>query len=137
MGRGGSKPGERRGGRKKGTINRNTAKARDIIEAENYGAIKELIRVARLAEKEYERAEEIYDAIQKKRATLQMIPLTNDKVLDCLKVMQKSAADIAPYIHPRLKAISFQDGEGNDIQTFAELIAASVGRGKNAAPKDS
>lgn len=129
-----TKDGKKTGGRSKGKPNKRTEKAREIVDAHNYGAIKELIRIARIAEKEYDRCAEVFDAIQDKRAVLEMVPLSQSEAVSYLKLMQKSAAEIAPYIHPRLKAISFQDGEGNDIQTFAELIAASVDR-KNAITK--
>lgn len=46
---GGSKPGERRGGRKKGTPNKTSQKAAEIIQ-EQCEPLKELVRLAKVAE---------------------------------------------------------------------------------------
>jgi hypothetical protein len=46
---GGSKPGERRGGRKKGTPNKTSQKATEIIQ-EQCEPLKELVRLAKVAE---------------------------------------------------------------------------------------
>ena len=50
MSKGGSQPGERRGGRKAGTRNRRTDAAIALLESLEYDAITELVAIAREAE---------------------------------------------------------------------------------------
>lgn len=124
------------GGRKKGTRNKDTQSARDIAAEKNYRPIAQLIRIAAIAEKEYKRAAEIFDAIQEKRAAYKMVPLSNDKVPEFLKVMQKSAAEVAPYLHPRLKSIDIKPGSGDDGVTWADLVRSIVDKKKNNEPSN-
>ena len=50
MAKGGSQPGERRGGRQPGTRNRRTAEAIALLESLGYDAVRELVSIAREAE---------------------------------------------------------------------------------------
>lgn len=101
----GSSKGEHRGGRKKGTPNKRTKELVEILEAKGYSPVAELIRIASIAEKEYERVEEIFDAIQDKRASYEMTPLAEPNTCGFLKVMQSSASDIMQYTYPKRKAL--------------------------------
>ena len=46
MAKGGSQPGERRGGRQKGTINRDTKAVIELLKARKYCAVNELVDLA-------------------------------------------------------------------------------------------
>ena len=119
----GSKPGEYRGGRKKGTPNKRTLALMEILNDAGYSPVAELIRIAAIAEKEYDRAGEIYDAIQDARIEKGRVPLTESIAPTYLSIMQKSAADIMPYLYPRRKAVELSGVEGKDLfQSFADLV---------------
>jgi hypothetical protein len=119
----GSAPGERRGGRQKGALNKRTRELIEILDARGYCAVSELIEVGALARKEYERAEEIYDAIQEKRISHDLVPLTESVAPTYLKIMQQSAAELMPYMYPKRKAIELTGKDGADfLRSFADII---------------
>lgn len=119
----GSKPGERRGGRKKGAPNKKTLDLIKTLEEQGYDPVAELIRIAMLAEKEYERAEEIFDAIQEARIEKKLVPLSESTAPTYLKIMQSSASDLMNYIYPKRKAIEHTGANGKDLgQSFLDLL---------------
>ena len=75
----GSKPGEHRGGRKKGTPNKSTKALQDLINAKYPN----------------------YDPI------MQMVEVANDQTQE-LSVRLKCAMEVAPYIHAKRKAIEVE-----------------------------
>ena len=103
----GKKQGSKKtGGRTKGVPNKRTKELCDILSSKGYDPVAELIRVSKLAEKEYDRADEIFDKIQDDRAKAEMMPLYTEPKCDVyLKIMQSSASDIMQYVHAKRKAL--------------------------------
>ena len=131
MGRG-AQPGERRGGRKKGALNKKTLDLIETLSAKGYDPVAELIRIAAIAEKEYERADEIFDAIQARRHDLKLVPLSESTAPTYLKIMQASASDLMNYVYPKRKAIELTGKDGADLgNSFLDLVKLSVEAERN------
>jgi hypothetical protein len=103
MARGGSKPGERRGGRQKGTPNKSNADLRAIIDAvaDPEALVAELARLAREAEREETRVAAISQLLDRRygrptqaaavAVTLPEADATND-ILEKLARLAEGAA---------------------------------------------
>jgi hypothetical protein len=125
----GAKPGERRGGRQKGTPNKTTLALMETLEREGYNPVAELIEVARKAAKEYARAEEMHDAIQARRAERGMIPLSESTAQTYLTIMEKCASDLLPYLYPKRKAVEISGVDGQDVfKSFADMVKEVAGK---------
>jgi hypothetical protein len=112
--------GKKTGGRQKGTANKVPYALRfDLLETlkeRGFDPVAELIRVNQEAWKEYNRASEIYDAIQDKRVDKGLVPLTESTAPTYLKIAQDSAKDIMKYVYPQKKAVTVDPGvEGKNI----------------------
>lgn len=102
------------GGRKKGATNKRTRDLITILDAAGYCPIAKLIEASEIASQEIERIGAIYDAIEERRSDRGMAPLT-DEMPNYLKVIQKSAEAIAPYLYPKRKAVELSAPGGKDI----------------------
>ncbi len=118
----GTNGGKRAGaGRKKGSLGVRTRDLIAILDEHGYCPISQQIRIAALAEKEYQRAALIYDKIADARADENVRAPLNDSAPVYLQLMQKCASDIAPYLFPKRKAIEHAlDAES--VSTLAEMI---------------
>jgi hypothetical protein len=111
------------GGRKKATPNKKTQDLIDILESKGYSPAAELIRIAAIAEKEYDRSAEIFDAIQDARIAKKLIPLSESTAPTYLKIMQSSASDMMNYVYPKRKAVELTGEGGKDLFTsFTDLM---------------
>lgn len=111
------------GGRKKGTLNADTAGLCDLLDKAGYSPVAELIWAAEVAKLEYARAAEVFDAIQAKRASFEMTPLTESDAPTFLKIVQASAANIMPYVYPKRKAVEITGKDGADLfQSFGAIM---------------
>lgn len=109
------------GGRKKGTPNKASSKIVDVLRSHNFDPVADLVEWAQIAKKEYERSEEIYDAISDKRASLEMVPLSGTDAADWAKIGVKCVVDLLPYLYPKRKPL-----EGNDEPTEEDLSKLST-----------
>ncbi len=121
-------PGKKFGGRIKGTPNASTKRLVAILEDADFCPITKLMNVYALAEKEYARSGEIYDAIMDKRADYKLAP-QEDSAPKYLAIMERSAADLMPYLYPRRKALELDVGE-KTVQSFTELMQSLGDAGK-------
>lgn len=110
------------GGRKKGTLNKRTRELIEILDSHGYCPISELIEVAVLARKEYERVETIYDAIEDKKTLAGITTPTVDMAPQYLKIMQDSARDIAPYAHAKRRPVDSDGKEDQSEKTLLEIL---------------
>lgn len=125
MSRGGAGRGQ---GRKKGVPNKKTQELIDILEASGYSPAAELIRIAAIAEKEYDRSSEIYDAIQEKRTLAGINSPLSDIAPTYLKIMQDSASDMMNYVYPKRKAVELTGENGKDLfGSFTDMAKRVLG----------
>lgn len=118
--------GKKTGGRRAGTPNKNSHALRlDLLEtlrAHGFDPAAELIAVYKDARTEYERAEEIHEAIQEKRADYKMIPLSDSSGSEYLRIAKDAAKELMRYTYPQLKAVELTGQGGADLfQSFADL----------------
>lgn len=99
------------GGRKKGTPNKITLDLVELLERMGFSPAARLVHVYRKASKEYERAEEIYDAIQDARRERGLKPLAPLDTATYLGIMGKTAAELMAYVYPKRKPV---DSKGSD-----------------------
>lgn len=111
------------GGRKKGQPNIRTRELIEILDNAGYCPVARLIAVAEAAEKEYQRAEQIYDAIEAKKDVAGITTPTADMAPHYLKLMETCAADLLPYMYPKRKSIEVtgQDGQ-NVFQSLTDVF---------------
>lgn len=117
---------KKNGGRKKGTPNKDTL---DLVKALNdagYSPIADLIFVSEQAKKEYERCDEIYDAIQDTKKKNGITTPTQDMAPVYLGLIEKTAADIMPYLFPKRKSVEIKDPDGT-VKSLADLMREVVG----------
>lgn len=101
----GSKPGERRGGRQKGTENRNTLALREMLEAYGMGTTKDhpVLRMYKIG---------CGDIKQK------VLNQKTGKIVEMeapLELQGRMLDAVASFIEARRKAIEFKDGDGNTV----------------------
>jgi len=104
MARGGSKKGERRGGRQKGTRNKKVREIADKALEEGITPLEVMLKVMRslYAKQEYVQAAAI-------------------------------AKDAAPYVHPRLQAMELSGKNGGPVQTEDQGVKDLVQSAKEVA----
>lgn len=95
MARGGSRPGERRGGRQKGTPNRRTSERMQAIEAGGAMPLEIMLGAARTL---WAKAHE-----------------GGSVDLDMVERASSMAKDAAPYVHPRLASVAHTGRDGGPI----------------------
>src|SRR5262249_37534168 len=109
----GSKPGERRGGRTKGTPNKASARRQAEVAASGATPLDALLRKMRfhlsIFESEITKGEE---------ADGKTLSLAMDKAAE-------AARDAAPYVHPRLAAVQHTGADNGPIQ-HAVTVSAKV-----------
>lgn len=115
-------PKPEKAGRRKGVANKRTRELISILDAAGYCPVADLIETAAIARQEYDRAAEIFDAIQEKRCDYKLVPLSESTAPTYLKIMQSSAADIMPYLYPKRKSIEFQDPNGTAVNALTEIF---------------
>lgn len=120
MGAGRPAGGKKSGGRKKGTRNKASLTVKELCAAVGYDPIAELMAAAKMA----------YDELQFSKVHNN---LNSQGRAEFMKIIQKSGAEIAPYIHARLKSLQVTDDKGNNVfgQTFVDMVAAMVDRKNN------
>jgi hypothetical protein len=122
------------GGRKKGTPNKITLDLIALLEEKGFNPAAKLVLVYRKAAKEWERHEEIFDAIQSKRISFEMTPLTETKAPTYLGIMEKAASELMQYVYPKRKAVEVSGPGGGPIETkdvsslTDEQLDAELGR---------
>jgi hypothetical protein len=122
----GAAPGERRGGRAKGTVNKRTRDLIAILDSHGYCPLADLIWGSAVAKKEYERVSEIYDAIQAKRVDADIKTPLQDMAPVYLKQICDNAVDMLPYLYPKRKSIELE-GEASDSLTALLKVLADRG----------
>lgn len=95
MARGGSRPGERRGGRQKGTPNRRTTERMQAIEAGGAMPLEIMLGAARTLWAKAHEGETVD--------------------LDMVERAGSMAKDAAPYVHPRLASVAHTGRDGGPI----------------------
>lgn len=105
----GSKPGERRGGRKEGTANTRTRAIADKAAAEGLTPLEILIREMRWCAKkvEEERAKEV--------------PTDPVLFVGLIRELRELAKDAAPYMHPRLQSSTISALDGGPPQFIVHV----------------
>lgn len=104
MAKGGSKPGERRGGRKQGTANKRTREIADKAAAEGITPLEVMLEEMRLMHK----------VVTESRATKGFDPSVLVAQVSELRALAHAAA---PYIHPRLQSSTVKgEGEGGAVK---------------------
>lgn len=117
-------------GRRKGVGNKRTRDLIEILDKAGYCPIADLIEVAAIARKEYERSEEIFDLIQEKRVDVGMMPLSESEAPTYLKIIQTSAAQIAPYVYPKKKSVEIKGEDGKDLFESLTAVFKKLADGK-------
>lgn len=124
--RGGSKPGERRGGRKKGSLNKQTLVIRQQVEATGLTPLDVMLDNMRHA---YDQAKELESAIgpEMLKGVEDNPQKAFERLLSEVKrsvgyraVAADAAKDAAPYCHPRLASteVTGKDGGALIVQVF-------------------
>ena len=123
MARGGSKPGERRGGRKRGTPNKKTqeaaavamARVRDVLSSDQ-APLDVMLANMRFA---LEAANAIADDI---RAGGEVSVADFKRLVGMRETAQKFAADAAPYVHPKLASVEHKGDPDNPLEVVNNII---------------
>lgn len=116
-------------GRSRGVRNKRTRELLAILDAHGYCPVADLVETAVIARQEYERADQIFEAIQNKRATLEMVPLTESLAPTYLKIIQDSAKGIMPYVYPKLQSVAHTGPSGQDLSaSFGALVQAVLAK---------
>lgn len=92
------------GGKKKGTLNKRTEHAAEVLARHGFDPIEAILEVYQEASKIYKNYGAIYDAINDAREIAGKFP-TEDKSKDYLKLCLDSARELAGYMYPKLKLI--------------------------------
>jgi hypothetical protein len=121
-GRHGSAPGERRGGRKRGTPNKITQNVIAELEALGYHPIAELIEIIRDAKEEFARSQEIHDKIQENRDDAEIKGYVQDTGPQYLSIAAKAAGDLMKFVYPTRKAVDVTSGGQSMAQSFSEIV---------------
>lgn len=109
-------------GRPENQFSLRTKSLLQILEQHGYSPAAEIIKTAKLANLEYERCKEVYDAIQAKRAVKGMPP-TQNEAASFLRIMGDCAKDIMPYAYPKLKSIEVNPlGGENLFKSFIDMV---------------
>lgn len=113
-------------GRPKGSKNsKPTELRRDLYAAlkeEGFDPVESLVWVHKAARKEYERAEEIFDAVNDERARKGLDLVTMSEAPAYLRIAESSAAHMWKFLFPQLKSQEFKGEAANKLaDSFAEL----------------
>lgn len=114
-------------GRPKGARNFKTAMVAETMARLNFDPAEALVRVYKDARKEYKRAAEIHDAIcdARNRAGLGHKNPLSDEGAAYLKIATSAAAELMPYIYPKLKFTAHADMNPDQLaHSFSELARA-------------
>lgn len=130
----GSKPGEYRGGRKKGTPNRDTQRLIGLLVKEGFDTAARLVKMIDKAEREFDRHEEIHDAIQANRDDQRIKGYVQDNGPQYLAMGIRGCVDLMKFEYPQRKAVDITTGGENLSSTFAEAMRIAIEK-RNAAIK--
>jgi hypothetical protein len=130
----GSKPGERRGGRKKGSPNKANQARQAKIAAEGVTPLDVMIDNMRHSHMAAEDAERVLaKATEAEFAGDGGFDLLKARVIQAVnlrKTAQEAARDAAPYVHPRLASVEHAGKDGGPI--VVELVRFSPDADKTA-----
>lgn len=107
------------GGRQKGSPNKRTVELTELLEKKGFNPAEKLVYVYRKAIKEYKRADQIADAIQK---DLLSRGIPADKVNhgpSYLKIASDAAKELMQYVYPKRKAVEFSGPNGEPVPTVS------------------
>lgn len=111
MARGGSKPGERRGGRAPGTPNKITFDLMNTLKEQGFDPAAELVKIHIEAMAQYQKR-------------LEASP-TGFGSVGLLQIAKDSAADLMEYVYPKRKAVELTGKDGADLfQSFNDMVRA-------------
>ena len=102
MARGGSKPGERRGGRKKGVPNKRTAEVEAKLDALGVDPLEGLAELAKWAKEQRRNAKAFSEQMK------------------CAELEGKMHTELASFKHPKRKAIEHDASEGAKVSLLIE-----------------
>ena len=124
----GKKKPTKTGGRKKGTPNKRTVELLEILEEEDFCPAQALIRIHRMALKQYEVFDQVIDQIKaamegEDQATiirsLELAGRLGYNAPTYLSISEQAARDVMNYAFPRRKAIEFKPpSEGGQVIFF-------------------
>lgn len=104
----GAKPGERRGGRKKGTPNKITLDLIQTLQAKGFDPAAELVKTHAEAMKLYRKK------------------MKDDRgwgAGPALDIAQRCASDLMEYVYPKRKSVELTGAQGADLfQSFNDLV---------------
>src|SRR5262245_29888782 len=107
----GSKPGERRGGRQRGTPNKATARRQAEVAATGVTPLDALLKKMRYHIKLFEA-----EIAKGEEADGKTLALAMDKAAE-------AARDAAPYVHPRLAAVQHTGADNGPIEHTVSISA--------------
>lgn len=133
----GSKPGERRGGRAKGAMNKISLDLLEELRAKNFNPAAELVEIIKDARDEYARSQEIHDAIQENRDEAKIKGYFADTGPAYLGIAAKACADLMKFVYPTRKAIDHTSGGESFNQSFVDVVKAVMQSTSNDTGKPS
>lgn len=114
---------KRYGGRSVGAPNKITLDLIKTLQTEGFDPAAELVRTHALAMIEFERQAEIHDAIQEKRASLEMVPINHGEGAAYLSIAQNACKDLMRYCYPQRKAVELTGKDGADVfESFTQMM---------------
>lgn len=132
-GRNGSAPGERRGGREKGTPNKRTWDLVQKLEELGFDPAAKLIQLTLDAEAEYARSKEIHDRIQENRDDADIKGYFADTGPAYLGIASRNCADLLKFVYPQRKAVDVTSGGQNVFQSFSDVVKKVVAQSNDDA----
>lgn len=114
-------------GRPKGAKNKApTELRRDLYAAlkeEGFDPVAALVKVHKAAWKEFERAEEIFDAVNTERSKAGLDLVTMSEAPSYLRIAESSAAHMWKFLFPQLKSQEFKGDTANQMASaFTQLV---------------
>jgi len=124
----GSKPGEHRGGRRKGTPNKATAARQVQVAASGKTPLDVMLDNMRFA---HEQAERLMEDLNEGSATTQL-----SEVMKWRQIAQEAAKDAAPYVHPKLSSVEHGGNDKKPVQMRMTIQFVRAKDGRPAPPDD-
>ena len=111
-------------GRKAGVQNKRTKECLRIMDEQNFCPVREAIEAYRMAINQFkiEVKKEMARAKEKNFKKRRLLPWPDPMRFKYLEMAGKQAEKMMQYHSPKRKAISLEDGDGNDlVQAFTDL----------------
>jgi hypothetical protein len=118
MAGGGSKPGERRGGRKRGTPNKASAARQAEVAASGVTPLEVMLANMRFHHRQAEELLELLSAAESPEAKIQIL----GEASRSRQMAQKCAADAANYVHPKLASVQQGGDPDNPLKLEGGVV---------------